>query len=192
MDDSRIIQLLSTDAKTAVALILPKYGAALQGVIFKIVGTQELAEEVLQDTMVKVWKKGDNYDSTKGRLFTWLINIARNTAIDKTRSKKFQTNRKSKSLDADVYDNVAFSENMNPQDVGLQKVLTGLDEKYRLIIDLLYLQGYTQQEAAQELDIPLGTVKSRVRIALRELRKVLSPTDLMTVLIIEKIIEYLA
>ena len=192
MDDAKIIQLLGTDARAAVELILPKYGPALQGVIYKIVGTREVTEEVLQDTFVKVWKKGQNYDASKGRLFTWLINIARNTAIDRIRSKKFKESRKSNSLDANVYDNIAFSEEIHPQDVGLQKVIGQLDEKYRLLIDLLYLQGYTQQEASQELDIPLGTVKSRARIALRELRAMLSKTDnLYVVLLLERVIETL-
>lgn len=193
MNDTKITQLLSTDSRAAVELILPQYGPALQGVIFKIVGSREVAEEVLQDTFIKVWKKADNYDASKGRLFTWLINIARNTAIDRLRSKKYKDTKKSDSLDDNVYDNVAFSEEMHPQDVGLQKVIGQLDEKYRLLIDLLYLQGYTQQEASKELDIPLGTVKSRSRIALRELRAILSKTDnIYMVLLLERVIESLS
>ncbi|MEM9887622.1 MAG: sigma-70 family RNA polymerase sigma factor [Bacteroidota bacterium] len=192
MEDSNIILLLSTDARAAIEAILPKYGAALQGVIYKIVGSQEVTEEVLQDTFVKVWKNAKSYDPSKGRLFTWLLNIARNTAIDRIRSKKFQIHQKSKSLDTNVHDNATYSEEMQVQDSGLQNVIHQLDEKYTQVIDILYFKGYTQQEAAKELDIPLGTVKSRVRIALRELRKMLSSSDLLTFLILQSIIEYLS
>ncbi|MEM0994876.1 MAG: RNA polymerase sigma factor [Bacteroidota bacterium] len=191
MEDSNIISLLSTDARAAIEAILPKYGAALQGVIYKIVGSQEVTEEVLQDTFVKVWKNAKSYNPSKGRLFTWLLNIARNTAIDRIRSKKFKLHQRSKSLDATVYDHIAHSEEMQIQDSGLQNVLHQLDEKYTQVIDILYFKGYTQQEAAKELDISLGTVKSRVKIAMRELRKMLSSSDLTTVLILQAIIEYL-
>jgi len=179
MDDSKIITLLQTHPRQAVAEILDKYGSALLGLIFKIVGSKEVAEEILQDTAIKAWKNADKYDASKGRLFTWLLNIARNTAIDKVRTQKFQRNRTSKPLDKAVSNDVAFSEEMQIKDVGLHQQINRLEEKYRQIIDLLYLQGYTQQEVTDTLDIPLGTVKSRVRIAIRELRKILSNSSIL-------------
>lgn len=179
MDDSKIIALLKENPRQAVAEILTKYGNALLGLIFKIVGSKEVAEEILQDTVIKVWKNSDKYDASKGKLFTWLLNIARNTAIDKVRTQKFQRQRTSKQLDNTVNNDVAFSEEMQIKDIGLHQQINSLDEKYRQIIDLLYLQGYTQQEVTDTLDIPLGTVKSRVRIAIRELRKILNNSSIL-------------
>ncbi len=173
MDDSKIIELLFNNPRLAVAEILKKYGGALLGVLFKMTGSKEEAEDLLQDTSIKIWKNAKNYDDQKGRLFTWLLNIARNTAIDKIRTKKFQQNQKSQQLDSTVYDNVKFSEEMKMLDPGLEKIINQLDPKYRQIIDLLYLQGYSQKEAADQLNLPIGTVKTRARSGIRTLRKLL-------------------
>lgn len=181
--DEIIIAALQEDARHAVALILEKYGDALYGVVFKIVQSKEIAEDIMQDAFVKVWRKADTYDGTKGRLFTWLINIVRNTAIDKVRTGKFQQRRKSLPLEKTVYENESFSEEMQVADVGLQKAVSRLEPKYRLVIELLYIQGYTQKEVTEELGIPLGTVKTRVKIAIRELRKVLTDKELMLLML---------
>jgi len=174
MDDSKIISLLQNQPRQAVAEILSKYGDALFGIIFRIVQSKEVAEEVLQDTCVKIWKYADKYDNNKGKIFTWCLNIARNTAIDKIRTQRFQRQKASKNIEDSVSNSVAFSEEMQVRDVGLHQQIDNLEEKYRIIIDLLYLQGYTQQEVTDKLEIPLGTVKSRSKIAIRELRKLLS------------------
>lgn len=192
IDDKIIVELLANDAKSAIALILAKYGDALQGVIFGVVRSKTVAEEVLQDACIKVWRKATDYDADKGRLFTWLITIARNTAIDKTRSKEFRQAKKSNSLDSSVYNDIALSETMQISDVGLHRVLQQLNPEHVQLINLLYLKGYTQREAAEELNIPLGTVKSRVKIALRELRKLLSVPNSTVVVVVKEIIEHLS
>lgn len=170
-NDDFIIDLLRQNDKSAIELIYDKYGAALFGVVVKIVKSTAIAEDVLQDAFVKVWKNADKYDNTKGRLFTWLLNITRNTAIDTIRSSKFKQSQKNQPLENSVYNDVRLSTEMQVNHLGLDKVMNTLDEKYRVVLDLIYLQGYTQKEVEDELNIPLGTVKSRVRIALRELRK---------------------
>lgn len=190
MNDSQIISLLQSDPRRAVEAILNRYGAALQGVILKIVGSKEVAEDILQDACIKVWKNADSYDPAKGKLFTWLLNIARNTALDKARTGKFQRQRTSQMLDQTVYDNVAFSEEMQVRDVGLQNALNKLEEKYRMIIELLYIQGYTQREIVEEFDLPLGTVKSRAKIAIRELRKLLDSGIVLLLFLAKNWIEF--
>ncbi len=173
MDDSKIKELLQSDPRRAVAQILEKYGGALLGVIHRILGSQEAAEDTLQDASVKIWKNAASYDESKGRLFTWLLNIAKNTALDKARTNKFKYSRKSQSLDSTVYDNIRFSEEMKTMDVGLLTMVEKLDVKYREVIDLIYLQGYTQKEVADILNLPLGTIKTRARSGIRELRRLL-------------------
>lgn len=175
-EDSFIIDQLTNDPKAAVGYIIDKYGGALYTVIYKVVHSEEVAKDLFQDACVKFWKNADKYDSSKGRLFTWLLNICRNTALDKARTAKFKYQQTSKPIDSTVYDNVSHSEEMTIKDIGLQKALTQIDSKYRDVIDLLYLQGYTQREAVEKLNIPLGTVKSRAQIAIRELRKILGET----------------
>lgn len=177
MSDDELVTLLHSNREQAIRPILDKYGDALYGVVLKIVQVREVAEDVMQDAFVKVWKNADNYDPSKGRLFTWLVNIARYTAIDKIRTVKFKENRKTISLDRTVYENEGLSETMAIRDVGLQKVIESLEEKYQQLIDLLYLQGYTQSEAAKALNIPLGTVKTRSKAAISQLRNILDSNE---------------
>ena len=166
-----IVSLLKQKDKEAIPILYDQYASALYGVILKIVGSQQIAEDVLQETFIKIWRNGDQYDPKKGRLFTWLLNIARNTAIDKRRSAGFKKNSKNQLLESSVYYREGLTTSNNPDHIGLRELVDGLDEKYRQILELVYFKGFTQSEVVKELNIPLGTVKSRTRIALRELRK---------------------
>lgn len=177
MSDEELITLLHNNRQLAIQPLLDKYGDALFGVVMSIVHAKEIAEDVMQDTFVKVWKNADSYNAEKGRLFTWLVNIARYTAIDKIRTVKFKENRKTISLDRTVYESDRHSEEMQIQDVGLRKVVNSLEEKYSRLIDLLYLQGFTQKEAAEALNIPLGTVKTRSKTAIAQLRTLLGSRE---------------
>ncbi len=177
-----IIRLLQKSDERAIAMLYDDYAAALYGVVFRIVLSEELAQDVLQDAFVKIWKNGQQYNRSKGTLFTWILNISRNTAIDATRSKHFRGNGKIQNLDT-VVDKVEkqFTE-ININQIGLLRHVDGLEEKYRNVIDLVYLKGHTQQEVTEILEIPLGTVKSRLKIGLRELRKLYK--DVLTIFIL--------
>lgn len=170
MQDQQLITRLQAQDRTAIGALYDAYGGALFGVVLRIVQQRELAEQVLQDTFVKAWRNGATYDGSKGRLFTWLVNIARNTAIDATRTAHFQKSRKTDSLDSLVHSPGGSS--INPELIGIREVVDGLDEKYKTLIDLIYFKGYTQEEVAEETGIPLGTIKTRLRYAINELRGV--------------------
>jgi RNA polymerase sigma-70 factor, ECF subfamily len=168
MQDQLILRLQQQD-KNAIAEMYDAYSGALYGVVLRIVQTPELAQQVLQDTFLKAWRNAASYDASKGRLFTWLLNIARNTAIDVTRSAHFQHSRKTEGLDALAYK--PDGQRFNPDHMGLREVVDRLDEKYRTLIEMVYFKGYTQEEVAEETGIPLGTVKTRIRYAIGELRQ---------------------
>ncbi len=168
--DEHIIELLRSRETSGLALLYDKYSSALYGTILRVVHTTEVAEEVLQDTFTKVWRNFESYDGSKGRLFTWLINIARNTAIDATRLKGF--NRQNQSLDNVVNTiDTQQSTSLNPETLDLRQLTEKLSPEYKDLIDLIYFQGYTQSEAAEALNIPLGTVKTRVRTAMVRLKE---------------------
>ncbi len=169
MQDNLLITRLQRQDRAAIGELYDAYGGALFGVVLRIVQSRELAEQVLQDTFVKAWRNGASYDASKGRLFTWLVNIARNTAIDATRTAHFQHYRKTDSLENLVHK--AGGESVNPDHLGVRDVVNRLDEKYKSLIDFVYFKGYTQEEVAEETGIPLGTVKTRLRYAIGELRK---------------------
>jgi RNA polymerase sigma-70 factor, ECF subfamily len=173
--EEKIIQLLQNQDKEAVSILYDKYGAALFGVILKVVHSRELAEQVLQDTFLKAWRNGIQYDAQKGRLFTWLLNIARNSAIDATRTNYYKFYQKSDNLETLYH---AQSDNaLNPDTLGVRQIVQGMDEKYRILIEKIYFEGYTQQEIEQEMGIPIGTIKTRLRFAINELRSVFADTN---------------
>lgn len=150
------------------------YSHALYGVIFRIVKDDPVAEEVLQDGLLKIWEKIEQYDPAKGRLFTWMLNVVRNLAIDRLRTRERKEAQKTDGMDAHVHS--VESEIRTEQSVdaiGLEHVIGQLDENHQLIIRLVYLEGYTHSEVAEEYDIPLGTVKTRLRNGLIQLRKII-------------------
>lgn len=174
-----IIQLLKQKDKRAISVIYDKYGPALFGIAVRIVESETLAEDVIQDAFIKIWRNADKFNEKKGTLFTWLLNITRNTALDTRKSAAFRRSQKIQEVDFSVYDHEDWKVEQKPEHIGLHSAVEGLDEKYRRIIDMVYFQGYTQQEIVQHLDIPLGTVKSRVKIGLRELRKIFVESKVM-------------
>lgn len=137
-----------------------------------IVKKEEFAEEILQDTFIKVWKKIEDYDASKGRFFTWMLNIARNMAIDKLRSKEFKAVSKTDDISSfvDIGDS-EYAEKHNMDHIGVKDVLKKLSEEHQFLIQKMYFEGYSQSEIAEEFDIPLGTVKTRVRSAMSKLRE---------------------
>lgn len=147
------------------------YSPALFGIINGIIPDEETGRDVLQEVFVNIWKKIELYDPSKGRLFTWIMNVARNAAIDKLRSRSYQDSLKNRSIPGNVDTTIPSAVTMQqPDDVGLKKILTKLKEEHRVLIDLSYFQGYTHEEIAKEMDMPLGTVKTRIRSALIHLR----------------------
>ncbi len=148
------------------------YSGALLGVISRIVVQTEVAEDLLQETFIKIWNSAGSYDSSKGRLFTWMMNVARNLSIDKLRSKDFKNAAKNHTIE----NNVSFIDqqkkvSFNADTLGLKDLVTNLKPDFKDVLDMVYFKGYTQLETAEELNLPLGTVKTRVRMAILELRK---------------------
>lgn len=143
------------------------YNESLFGMITKIVKRQEEAEEVLQNTFLKIWENIEKYDERKATIFTWMAQIARNTAIDKVRLKSYQNQSKINEID-DYHSE--FSVPSEEQNIDLQRLTQKLPDKYKILLDKMFLEGYTQQEISDLLDIPLGTVKTRLRDAIQILR----------------------
>jgi RNA polymerase sigma-70 factor, ECF subfamily len=172
IDEGDLVLMLQSKDERGFSILYDNYSSALYGVILKIVRTEEIAADVLQDAFVKIWKNIEGYNRTKGTLFTWMLNVARNTAIDKIRSQDFQNSQRNQDLDSTVelIDSQANSQ-FDVDAIGLKKVVENLRPEHRQMIDLLYFQGYTQAEVAEEFNIPLGTVKTRVKAAIVQLRQ---------------------
>jgi RNA polymerase sigma-70 factor (ECF subfamily) len=169
--EEELVARLQGQDKSAFGILYDNYSSSLYGIVLKIVQTTEVAEDVLQEAFVKIWKNMSSYDKSKGRLFTWMLNIARNTAIDKLRAKggKFEI----RDIDDSVYQiDKKSNTTMKVEHIGVKQSVQNLKPEHRIIIDMAYYGGYTQEEISKELDIPLGTVKTRMRNAIIELRKI--------------------
>jgi RNA polymerase sigma factor (sigma-70 family) len=175
--EPELILMLQQHSEEAFHYLYDNYSGALYGVINQIVPDKETANDVLQEVFINIWKKIDSYDSSKGRLFTWMLNIARNAAIDKIRSKYYQDNLKNQPIPDNVHNvqNNLSSYIVKPviDDIGLRRILTRLKDEYRTLIELSYFQGFTHEEIAKAMNIPLGTVKTRIRTALIQLRNMI-------------------
>lgn len=171
--EQHIIGLLQKGDKKAISIIYENYSESLYGVISKIIKDPDLAQDVLQESFIKIWKNGKSYDAKKAKLFTWLYRIARNTAIDKYRSTSTKFEKEIQIEDSNVYKLSVMS--LNQDAIDLKKHIAALDAKYQIVLNALFFEGMTQQEASEELNIPLGTIKSRLKIGLRELKKVYNP-----------------
>lgn len=157
----------------AFSYLYDNYSSALFGIVNSIVTDREIANDVLQNVFVNIWRKIESYDPAKGRLFTWMLNVARNASIDEVRSKGYRDAQKNQPLPENVDVNIGAAVNPASDDVGLRKVLTKLKGEQRKLIELSYFQGYTHEEIAKALSIPLGTVKTRIRSSLIQLRNMI-------------------
>lgn len=171
--EKEIVNLLEQGDKKAITLLYENYADALLGVIKKIITDDNVAQDVLQESFVKIWRYSKKYDASKAKLFTWLYRIAYNTAIDKVRSLKNKSGKEVQLEKSAVYK--ITSGELNQDVLDIKKHLSSLDEKYQIVINALFFEGMTQQEASDELNIPLGTIKSRLKIGLREMRKIYNP-----------------
>nr|WP_158798162.1 sigma-70 family RNA polymerase sigma factor [Pedobacter sp. L105] len=147
------------------------HSASMLGIIMRVVPAREIAEDILQDSFVKIWKSIHLYDPEKGKLFTWMARLARNSAIDYKRGKTFAKSTRNEDIDS-VYSQVDHYHYVpdKTDSIGVKDLMHVLTASQKQILDLVYFHGYTQAEVSDELQIPLGTVKSKIRLAVKELR----------------------
>ncbi len=172
--EDAFVERLQSGERAAYAELYDRYGRSLYGIIFMIVKSETDAENLLQDTFVKIWHEIGHYDASKIRLYTWLIVIARRRALDFVRSNYYVEKQVIQTTDT-VVSIVGTSPEIQGLDpIGLAGVVGQLDPNLKQIIDLQYFMGHTQQEVADQTGLPLGTVKSRTRAAFLYLRQRLS------------------
>ncbi len=171
--EQELVASLKEKNQQAFSYLYDNYAAALYGVIMKMLNKEEAAKDLLQEVFLKIWRNIDSYDAGKGKLYTWMLNIARNASIDVLRSSSFNQEKKISAIENNVNDNSALTTSIKTDHVGLKQIVAGLKEDHKQIIDLAYFKGYTQEEIAKELNIPVGTVKTRTRSALMQLKSLM-------------------
>jgi RNA polymerase sigma-70 factor (ECF subfamily) len=174
MTQEELLPLIYKKDDKAFTIFYDTYAKSLLGVISAFLKDQEEAEDALQEAFIKIWKNIETYDESKGRLFTWIVTMARNTAIEKLGSKNNTTNIKNLTTDNFVHLLDSYgAKNTKIDTIGIQEFVKKLKPKCIKMIDLLFFKGFSQQEASEELDIPLGTMKNQNRNCIQELRTLL-------------------
>ncbi len=167
-----LVRMLRDGSNTGFAYLYENYSSVLYGKILSIVQDEEYANDILQETFVNIYRKFDTYDSSRSRLFTWMVTIARNLSKDFINSKSYRN----KLLDVDMElatDMPLQSLLLDTDQLGVSNYIFKLDKKYSKLLEMNYLQGYTNEEISKILDLPLGTVKTRIRSALVQMRKLI-------------------
>ncbi|MBQ4822435.1 sigma-70 family RNA polymerase sigma factor [Aquimarina sp. MMG016] len=165
-DDLELIKRLQQGDSQVLSSIYDRYSGAIYGVIFRICKNEEQAQDLLQETFLKIWKKADQYNPEKGKFFTWAYRIAKNLTLNSLRNPiKLIQNE-----DLSVYKDEGTKE---PEFdlLELNGSLKQLDPHHQKALELVYFNGLTHREAHEEMDVPLGTFKSYIKQALKKLRE---------------------
>lgn len=179
-DDKALILKLQNRDESALSLLYDRYSPALYGVIVRLCRDEQMAENLLQDTFVTIWEKSEAYDFDKGRFYTWAYRIAKNKTLNFLRkpNKFIQTD------DLSVYTNRTEEVNNEIDHLKLKGTLKQLEKYHQRAIELVYFNGLTHREAHEEMNVPLGTFKSYIRQALKQLQdSYLKVVSLLMVLI---------
>ena len=166
--DQEIYQKIRARDEDGLSMLYTHYSDALYGIALRILHRDSFAEDAIQKSFLKIWNNIDKFDPEKSTLFTWMVRIVKNTAIDIRRLKSFQKEEKSETLDVHVHN--TEQSHIDTDRIDAKDIIAGLDEKYAFVLEYLYLKGYTQSELSDEFDIPLGTIKTRVKKGIEILR----------------------
>ncbi len=166
--EKHIVQRLKAKDQRAFEKLYDKYSRPLFGLILRMTKNEQLSEEILQEVFLKLWNNAEKFDPAKSKLFTWLYQIARNTTLNTLNLKGERTNR---LMDYKDQFKIDPSIQSNYETLDIKGVLKNLDKKYIDVIELIYFKAFTFKEASEALNLPLGTVKTRVRYALKEMKK---------------------
>ncbi len=169
--ENEMLQCLQGGDQRHFSKLYDSYSDALFGLITKWIKDTEVAENLLQDVFVKAWRNRLQYDAAKGRIFTWLYNITRNICIDHYRSKAHKQGKASVlSDDIPVLLPPGNKVSFLPDTIDLRKLVNTLRQEEKEVVELMYFKGFTQSEIADIMNMPLGTVKTRMSRAIRNLR----------------------
>ena len=179
IQDSLLLHRIALRDQQAFALLYDRYATVLYSLCLSIVKRANDAEDVLQECFLQIWEKAYAFDGLKGSVYTWLVTMTRNRAIDRLRSKHFQiSQQRQPDFDFDLissndasspFDNASMAERAQY----VRTAFTTLPAEQREVLQMAYFEGYSQSEIAGRLQIPLGTVKTRTRQAIKKLHALL-------------------
>ena len=175
--EATLVEAVATGDESALAQLYDRYSGLLVGLSRRIVGSQEEAEDVLQDVFVQVWNQAGRYDRRRSSVSTWLVLITRSRSIDRLRTRQVVDRTAQSAHEEDP------KFDTSPEGMGnvlhrerrlrLREELSKLPEEQRQILEFSFFKGLTQTEISSSTGVPLGTVKTRTLLAMKKLRKAL-------------------
>jgi len=175
-DDVELLHAVARGDEAALARLYDQYRVILFGLLVRILGSRDEAEDVLQDVFIQVWRRARDYDESRGKPFTWLVTLARSRAIDRLRllgSRQRLADAAIKEQGEEAADALHDTIQAGQREI-VQKALATLPDEQKQTLLLAYYDGLTQSEIATQLGTPLGTVKTRMRAGMTKLRGVLA------------------
>ena len=182
LDDEELMQRLAYRDLVAFRALHDRYGNLVYSAALRVVRDAQIAEDMVQEIFLRIWRKPESYVAQRGRFVTWLTSVTRNRAVDEVRSRgrRFRHETASpeeqeRELPSSEEDDPALTAELSDQRRLILAALTQIPAEQREIIELAYFGGLTQQEIAERLSQPLGTVKTRIRLGMQKLRAALTP-----------------
>jgi RNA polymerase sigma-70 factor (ECF subfamily) len=181
LPDEQLMARLATRDIKAFEALYDRYGTLVYSTALRVVGDVQFAEDIAQEVFLRIWRRPDHYVPQRGRFVTWLLSVARNGAVDQIRTRgrrrRHETadEESARNLPADEGRDPALMAQLSDERQKVRRALTSLPPEQRRVIEMAYYGGYTQQEIAELLSQPLGTVKTRIRLAMQKLRVALEP-----------------
>ena len=174
-DEAALLERLRGRDPDAMGILYDRYSRITYSLIYRVVRNQSVAEDLVQETFIRVWNRIQGFDHQKGALGPWILTVARNRSIDYVRSVDGRMS--ANSLEVEKMENPAVFSNLEGELMNMDRVRSlkaafeRLDANQRLVLELAYFEGMSQTEMASKLQKPLGTVKTWVRQALKALRE---------------------
>jgi RNA polymerase sigma-70 factor (ECF subfamily) len=169
-EDALVLELRNKNPR-AMEYLYEAYHQKIYAFIFYLIKDSNTSQEIMQDVFVKVWTNIEIYNPNVSILYTWIISITRNLCLDKLKSSNFKNQQI--NTDINAAQNQESPYNTNENSIGIKETLNKLSSEYAELIDLIYYKGYTHNEASEYLNKPLGTIKTNIRYAILELKKII-------------------
>jgi RNA polymerase sigma-70 factor (ECF subfamily) len=186
LPDDQIVAAIARGEHLALRLLYDRFGGAVFALALRIIADREIAEEVSQEVFLRIWRHAGSYDPARGRVATWVLGLTHHLAIDQIRRRKVQAQPMPVSDDGE-----ALAAQMPDLSIDIEREVWGAERRQMLmaalgrlpapqreVIEHAYYRGLTQVEIADRVGIPLGTVKTRLRLGLRKLRDILQSQGL--------------
>jgi RNA polymerase sigma-70 factor (ECF subfamily) len=182
VSDEELMQRLFTCDRDAFEKIYDRYGDLVYSTALRVLRDPHLAQDISQEIFIRLWRKPESYVVERGRFLTWLISVTRNRAVDEVRARGRRQRHETASpeeqereLPAGTANDPALNAQLAEQRRIVRAALAEIPPEQRQVIELAFFGGFTQQEIADRLAQPLGTVKTRIRLGMQKLRAALAP-----------------